>query len=365
MLIGNIQNGDCDMTVDPRVQVAERIAELWNEAGITYAVAHGIEHYPKRLGRDLDVVIPPKDLELAISIATDSLQASGLKVVVPSSLPWGRGVFAFGKEFGIELHLIELPLRVGPVTLAERLRPWSRVGPFSEDRWISFAKQIIMPVFARTFPKRGQWELFEEEAIYANCRELFGQYVTAQLMMHLRGGDADGLKYLAAKLVAIGIGRSFARAPFQALSNSLHWLARKWTYCGKRSIPVVAVIGDHSKICKALSGLTLSRFFMKHPVLMCVEDNKHSFVVSPLRRAYNNYVANTRGPLVYVLETSSSHRIVSSDFDLLIVVGAVDQGSLLQKPVVAHQKVIFLNSVDELIIRLEDEIIDCFISMHE
>ncbi len=36
-----------------KVAVLEAVAAAWNQAGIIYAVAHGIDGYPATIGRDL------------------------------------------------------------------------------------------------------------------------------------------------------------------------------------------------------------------------------------------------------------------------------------------------------------------------
>ena len=49
-----------------RVRTAERIAELFNLHGIRYVVCNGLYYYPQNIGRDLDIIIHPEDVPLAV-----------------------------------------------------------------------------------------------------------------------------------------------------------------------------------------------------------------------------------------------------------------------------------------------------------
>ena len=54
-----------------RVATAEALAKRFNDAGIRYAVVNGLYGYPNRIGRDLDVLIHPKDVPLAVFLAEE------------------------------------------------------------------------------------------------------------------------------------------------------------------------------------------------------------------------------------------------------------------------------------------------------
>jgi hypothetical protein len=58
-----------------RVALAEAIAWNWGERSISYAVVHGLEHYPLCIGRDLDVAIAgesvPRAVETAVACGRD------------------------------------------------------------------------------------------------------------------------------------------------------------------------------------------------------------------------------------------------------------------------------------------------------
>jgi hypothetical protein len=68
-----------------RVNITENIAIKWNEKGIKYVIAHGIENYPAKIGRDLDVIIYPKHQKFAVQIALNILQLNGWQTVISKS----------------------------------------------------------------------------------------------------------------------------------------------------------------------------------------------------------------------------------------------------------------------------------------
>ncbi|MEQ8172138.1 MAG: hypothetical protein ABRQ38_24850, partial [Candidatus Eremiobacterota bacterium] len=90
------------------IQIAEKIANEWNKAEINYAVAHGIEQYPSSLGRDLDVIVCPRQIKKALEI-TLSIFREERWIVVFHKKPWVYLVFAF-KIFKEKTSSIEIDL---------------------------------------------------------------------------------------------------------------------------------------------------------------------------------------------------------------------------------------------------------------
>jgi hypothetical protein len=64
-----------DRSEQRRLAVAEAIAASWGEQALEYAVVHGLERYPLRIGRDLDVAIArdavPRAVETAVACGRD------------------------------------------------------------------------------------------------------------------------------------------------------------------------------------------------------------------------------------------------------------------------------------------------------
>ena len=52
-----------------RVSLAEEISKKWNRASIPYAVVHGLEKFPDKIGRDIDLVMGKSDVSNAVTLA--------------------------------------------------------------------------------------------------------------------------------------------------------------------------------------------------------------------------------------------------------------------------------------------------------
>jgi hypothetical protein len=132
-----------------KIEILETIAEAWNEAGINYAVAHGLEKYPDTCGRDLDILVESGHVAEAIRIAGQLLCERGLAVAQPPPL-WGARLVAFHAgtwDDAIEVHTMPR-LSWRNVTFASRSKASAWIGPFKVDPWVSFAKRVMTPLLA-------------------------------------------------------------------------------------------------------------------------------------------------------------------------------------------------------------------------
>src|SRR5919201_459400 len=72
-----------------RVALAEAIASSWGEGTIEYAVVHGLERYPARIGRDLDVAIGRENVARAVQTAVACGRDHGFGIVLFRWSHWG------------------------------------------------------------------------------------------------------------------------------------------------------------------------------------------------------------------------------------------------------------------------------------
>ena len=127
------------------IQALERIAHAWNEAGFCYAVLHGLEGYPERVGRDLDILVAAEQVEDVLATARSVFESKGWQVARPPGT-WGERIVAFGEQ-AVEIHAVtEVSWRV--VTFSSSPKPATELGPFQVDPWAAFAKRVLMPAFA-------------------------------------------------------------------------------------------------------------------------------------------------------------------------------------------------------------------------
>src|ERR671937_1353299 len=72
-----------------RVALAEAIASSWGEGTIEYAVVHGLERYPARIGRDLDAAIGRENVARAVQTAVTCGRDHGFGTVLFRWSHWG------------------------------------------------------------------------------------------------------------------------------------------------------------------------------------------------------------------------------------------------------------------------------------
>jgi hypothetical protein len=71
------------------VALAEAIASSWGERSVEYAVVHGLERYPMRIGRDLDVAIGRESVAEAVQTAVACGRDHGFGTVLFRWSHWG------------------------------------------------------------------------------------------------------------------------------------------------------------------------------------------------------------------------------------------------------------------------------------
>lgn len=229
--------------LDPRVLITEKIAERWNQAGIAYAIMHGIENYPRKIGRDVDVFASELDVIQAREYAIEVLEKNGWRVVAPSRDPWmKRSIYAIFQNVHLQIDLF-WALQWGPVSLVQNLRIGITRGPFAIDTVAEFAK-IVMTKFLSGVDIKIQYVKYAKgEHIEKYCQELFGQKL-GQIFYHaLNNYDTELLKKLRFKLQYILIYNSFISSPMLTTKLAILWIIRKLKPQVRKILPIVAIVG--------------------------------------------------------------------------------------------------------------------------
>jgi hypothetical protein len=225
-----------------KIAILEGVADAWNRSQIEYAVCHGIEGYPRHVGRDLDVIVRGRQLGKALLIAAEYLHASGFVVLAPPN-HWGaKWLFAFRKGTAIEIDLIPFLFR-GPVLLVGRPQSTGRIGPFKVDSWAGFAKRIVMPILGSALPKEPFLPSSDEQAVREHCERLFGRKLARRLFGSLQGRDERGLLELAAKLRTRSVLRSLLGHPLRSARLIAPWLRKTLFPHFSRCAPIIALVG--------------------------------------------------------------------------------------------------------------------------
>jgi hypothetical protein len=136
-----------------RVSLAEEIAKRWNEASIPYAVVHGLENFPRKIGRDIDLVMRKTDVSDAVKCA----MAVGLEH------GFSRGFFRWSYWGLYQLILIHDDNETSlPIDIICKTMNWNA-------KWISFVDEDKLDRFICSDSRRGHFLVSEEGTFYKEC----------------------------------------------------------------------------------------------------------------------------------------------------------------------------------------------------
>ena len=212
---------------------AQAVADSWTESGYHWVVAHGLEGYPDRMGRDLDILMEPAQAVPALADARRVLCANGWTMFVcPSSL-WDIRMVALRRldegVYGyLELHTMgQLTWALLPIADTS-LAVGEHRGPFPTSRWISFAKGVLMPLLAGDLSRFNDQYLARHripEAQRDEARSQLGRLVgdrsSDRLLTAVERVDAAAVRGLAPALRRAAIAR-MVRSPRQSLRSTRH-----------------------------------------------------------------------------------------------------------------------------------------------
>jgi len=269
--------------VQEKREVLDQVFLRWNEEGVRYAVLHGIESYPEKLGRDVDVAVDPAHLDLC-GVVTQTELVKAEFSCVRFKREWGAQ-FLFGFRptedtvLSVELDLIP-EIRWGLTTLLKGPDSPIMLHGFQVDPWGAFLKRVVMQVLG------GNWRRFEQRpeelsvtsveltAAFRRLGGLIPEHLLVDFLQAVRRSDLPRIKLLAPCLRGhLGI-RRFYRVPCQSVSNLFKWIrdevALNVLPC--RVAPIVAVVGPDGvgkgttihALQRSLSSLPFTAFQLHH-----------------------------------------------------------------------------------------------------
>lgn len=258
-----------------RISAQEIVAQAWNAEGLTYVIAHGLEGYPNRLGRDLDLLMDQRQAHLALHRASDLLRSLGWTITAcPPSL-WGQRLVVLKEEDGhfsyIELHTMG-ELQWALMRFADTREPTSiHLGPFPLSYWATFAKAVLLPLLAGDVNRFSPAYLSElkrlgltAEAIVERGERYFGHRLTSLLVSSALAGDVDRLISLrgAARRACLRWILTHPIPTVRAMPRAV-WrkLYRPWAPCGVQVILDIPVGLRADRLVEALSD-TLEEVFV-------------------------------------------------------------------------------------------------------
>ena len=232
------------------IEIVRAIAQSWNRSEINYAVANGLENYPRRLGRDIDVVVDPRHLQAASDTVGSILKGNGWHVVVRR---WTEMVQHIGisQQTG-ETLIIDLfaGLRWGPTWLVERPAASLSADVFPVDPWVSFVKRVLLHVLVAPVPKfsrhSGRLALTEEEgaAVSKRLPQLIGSDLASRLTSAMQDRDITELEALRPKLRKALVAGAFRKQPIQAVRTAGQWATTRIAIAARSpAMPIISIVG--------------------------------------------------------------------------------------------------------------------------
>src|SRR5918911_1486667 len=147
-----------------RLALAEAVAWSWGERSIRYAVVHGLERYPLRIGRDLDVAIGSESVPRAVETAVACGRDHGFGTVFFRWSHWGLYRFALvdpeeSTALALDLLCTTDVWRAKAIQLVDRPQldriaaGDDQLGPFRISEEGRFLKSCVRPLLCGDFSR--------------------------------------------------------------------------------------------------------------------------------------------------------------------------------------------------------------------
>lgn len=242
-------------TISLKIKYLEKIFSAFNEQNLSYAVVHGLEGYPQTCGRDLDIIMLPKDRQRALGLIKDTLKPFGFATIVDKR-PFTWMIFCLS-PFGKDQVVFEIDLMPymnwGPAMLIEEPRPAYKIGPFAIDPWAAFAKRVFIQILGgniEKFQTRKREELCihdqERAVVEHGLQEFLGDATATQLIKWIDGKDIDALQKAWPGLRKKLARRTLVRKPLKSFAMAFTWLRNELAlslFAKKPAIPSIALVG--------------------------------------------------------------------------------------------------------------------------
>ena len=348
--------------VSMRKSILIKVAQAFDDEGIKYGVAHGLEAYPSSLGRDVDVLIKKSDRARALTLIKKIFSDNGLSVVV-NKKPWAEWVVGYLDSpdgvVGVEIDTYSY-MNWGWARLIKDLGETyapSLKEPFVVDVWGGFVKRVLLQVlsgnsgrFCAGKKHADEFVIYDYERaiVLRRLSVFFGSGWAKALIMAI---DASDLKWVVKHLKSIRVHllwRGLFR-PVDVLFAFLCWLQNEFSIhvFSRRNTPIIHLVGeDIGEALAVAEGLSVG--LRKRFIFTSVE------------------VENLQKRGAYSLRNMRKRRYRSTQLGLTVLVGEQKQGwgDLIRKFFVPVDLSLKIDSVAVSGSCYEPEIIKCFATMN-
>jgi hypothetical protein len=276
------------MNTEWKTPFAESLVKAWENAGVMYAIANGLETYPDGpVGRDLDVLVAPADLRRAVTVTLDYCRTQECDAVV-QRLGWIYWIMIVAKTpegiRSIQVDLFaHLQWEFSWILDGRHLEGRKRRGVFFTDPWSHVAKRLLINLLSagpRVFEARSHYLKATDEELETfdlNIVRLAGRPFP-ELTDAVRARGLSQLASLAPKLRKSIRFQGLAAPGFLSRLRSAwqkQWAVNVWP---RRAAPVIALNGRLDPYFKRLAGEFARRF--QEAFVYCA-----IHVVSPMEEA--------------------------------------------------------------------------------
>lgn len=236
--------------VGPRI--IRSLVEVFDSAGINYAFIHGLEAFPARTGRDVDLLVQSDQIAAASACAGRHLRAAGWKFMAHRRVNGHTWCFVAPGDSSVVFEFDLIPqLRWGPVILARKPSPTAGIHGLKVDLWAAFVKRILLQLMGGNLVKleRRPEELSltqeERRKVVPLLKKYLGVSLAATLLAAIERRDFTQLRSLVSELRKTLLLRSLAQRPDRLVAATFDWFRTEVAASplGKPILPVIALVG--------------------------------------------------------------------------------------------------------------------------
>ncbi len=235
-----------------RIEIFLNLVEFWNLHQFEYGVAHGLENFPKRIGRDVDVLVSNDNIEKMLTVTENFLKNQGW-IVKTIKKPWAYWIHIFkninGEMIGFEIDLFSrmswgsLMLVIGPCLISYKDNI-----PLSV--WGGFVKRVFIQILGGNFnrfvdrPEELTIYTYEFDVVKTKLQGILGKELADSFTLHIQEKDIERLwglqKKMCFKVLSKGL-RQVTRLPIVVKD----WLLKQYSlrFFPRKTAPIISFIG--------------------------------------------------------------------------------------------------------------------------
>jgi len=222
------------------IKLFSELIDFWNQKEISYSIIHGIEEYPLRLGRDIDVFVRKDQIVDLPRFTADFILGKGFFFLVPT-YPYDSSVCLIITDFGeLEVDFMDR-IYYRTSLLADFTSQSEKYKNIPFDRWGRFSKRSIISLLAgsKKDPLIYKKDL---DQVKNQSIKFLGQKITELLLTIFSQNDTTEIKKKVNRIKYLLFFHSL-RSPFTASSIFANSVKNQFLKYVVMSTPIVSFSG--------------------------------------------------------------------------------------------------------------------------